>query len=92
MSGFDPQAYGVAATTSQIREELREAGVEPDTEPSVQDRLGLSEANASGDWNYGQVVAAGLEAVGVPLDGARAVDFLALANKLDDERELAGNA
>lgn len=92
MNGFDPQAYGVAAATSQIREELRDAGVAPDNEPSVQERLGLSEANVSGDWHYGQVVAAGLEAVGVPLDGERAANFLALANKLDDERELAGNA
>jgi hypothetical protein len=89
---FDPQAYGVAATASEIREELREAGVEADTQPTVMERLGPSEANVSGDWHYGQVVAAGLEAVGVPIDGARAVDFLALANKLDDERELAGNA
>lgn len=92
MSAFNPQAYGVAATACEIREELREAGTTADTEPSLPERLGLVEATSALDWHYGQVVAAGLEAVGVPLDGARAVDFLALANKLDDERELAGNA
>jgi hypothetical protein len=71
-----------------LAEEIREAAAPEAGEPTVRERLGLAEAEAAPEeWTYGEVVSAGLEALGADAAGPRAAGLATWAAKTDAEQE-----
>lgn len=70
-----------------IDRELREAGAPEAGGPvDLREGLGLMEAEAAPEsWGYGEVVKAGLEALGADPAGPRATEFAAWAARTDEQ-------
>lgn len=70
-----------------LAEEVREgAAPEAGGPVDLRERVGLMEAEAAPEtWSYGEVVKAGLEALGADPAGPRATEFAAWAARTDEE-------